>query len=140
MARIKFMNTQIDNLTMEEALQAIDSLIKENKSAYVVTPNVDHIVRLETNKELQAVYAGASLILADGKPLPVDRKMVWDSDKGKDFRLRFVSSAVQDVGRKRIQDVFPGSCRGGCGKGGRKPDRAVPGAAGSRYLFSAIWF
>lgn len=58
MARIKFMNTQIDNLTMEEALQAIDSLIKENKSAYVVTPNVDHIVRLETNKELQAVYAG----------------------------------------------------------------------------------
>ncbi len=69
MARIKFMNTQIDNLTMEEALQAIDSLIKENKSAYVVTPNVDHIVRLETNKELQVVYAGASLILADGKPL-----------------------------------------------------------------------
>ena len=69
MARMKFMNTEIDNLTMQETLQAIDQLIQENKSVYVVTPNVDHIVQLETNKELQAVYKNASLILTDGKPL-----------------------------------------------------------------------
>ena len=69
MERMKFMNTEIDNLTMQETLQAIDQLIRENKSAYVVTPNVDHIVQLETNKELQAVYKNASLILTDGKPL-----------------------------------------------------------------------
>lgn len=49
MARMKFMNTEIDNLTMQETLQAIDQLIQENKSAYVVTPNVDHIVQLETS-------------------------------------------------------------------------------------------
>ena len=69
MSRIKFMNTEIDNLTMQEALEAIDRLIQEKKCAYVVTPNVDHIVQLETNKELQEVYANASLILTDGKPL-----------------------------------------------------------------------
>ena len=69
MSRMKFMNTEIDNVTMQEALQAIDTLIKENKAAYVVTPNVDHIVQLETNKELQEIYANASLILTDGKPL-----------------------------------------------------------------------
>lgn len=69
MARIKFMNTEIDNLTIDETLQAIECIIKENKNAYVVTPNVDHIVQLETNEELQYVYANASLILTDGKPL-----------------------------------------------------------------------
>lgn len=69
MSRFKFMNTEIDNLTMQEALEEIDRLIQEKKSAYVVTPNVDHIVQLETNKELQDVYANASLILTDGKPL-----------------------------------------------------------------------
>lgn len=69
MSRLKFMNTEIDNLTMEEALKAIEMLIQENKNAYVVTPNVDHIVQLETNKDLQAVYSNASLILTDGKPL-----------------------------------------------------------------------
>ena len=46
MARLKFMNTEIDNLTMQETLQAIDSIIQENRNAYVVTPNVDHIVQL----------------------------------------------------------------------------------------------
>ena len=69
MSRIKFMNIEIDNLTMSETLQEIDQLIQEKKSSYVVTPNVDHIVQLEKNKELQEVYKNASLILTDGKPL-----------------------------------------------------------------------
>lgn len=68
-SRMKFMNTEIDNLTMEETLKAIDLLILSNKCAYAVTPNVDHIVRLESDEELQAAYANAALILTDGKPL-----------------------------------------------------------------------
>ena len=53
MSRMKFMNTEIDNLTMKETIDEIDKLIKKDKNAYVVTPNVDHIVKLETDKELQ---------------------------------------------------------------------------------------
>lgn len=69
MVRMKFMNTEIDNLTMDETLVEIDKLIKENKNAYVVTPNVDHIVQLERGGELAKVYRYADLILTDGKPL-----------------------------------------------------------------------
>ena len=69
MSRIPFMNIEIDNLTMQEVLQTIEELIQKNQSAYVVTPNVDHIVQLETNQELQDVYSNASLVLTDGKPL-----------------------------------------------------------------------
>lgn len=69
MARIKFMNTEIDNLTMKETLDEIDKLILKNDKSYVVTPNVDHIVQLETDVELKNIYRDASLILADGKPL-----------------------------------------------------------------------
>ena len=69
MTRIKFMNTEIDNLTLYEVMLKIDELIKKNKNAYVVTPNVDHIVKLETDKELQNIYKHADLILTDGKPL-----------------------------------------------------------------------
>ena len=53
MPKMKFMNIEIDNLTMEEALAAIDELIQQDKCSYVVTPNVDHIVQLETNEELK---------------------------------------------------------------------------------------
>lgn len=69
MSRIKFLNTEIDNLTMNEALDVIKSLIIQNKNSYVVTPNVDHIVQLEKDKELAMVYKNADLILTDGTPL-----------------------------------------------------------------------
>ena len=69
MSRMKFMNTEIDNLTMSEALQTIDQMVQHSHGAYVVTPNVDHIVQLEKNAELQKAYAHAALILTDGKPL-----------------------------------------------------------------------
>lgn len=69
MAKMKFMNIEIDNLTMQETLHIIEQLIREKKHAYVVTPNVDHIVRLECDTELQKAYKNATLVLTDGKPL-----------------------------------------------------------------------
>ena len=69
MSRIKFMNTEIDNLSMKEALASINNLIRLNKNSFVVTPNVDHIVQLENGGELVEAYKQADLILTDGKPL-----------------------------------------------------------------------
>lgn len=69
MARIKLMNTEIDNLTMAEALDAMDGLIRQKTGAYVVTPNVDHLVQLEQGGPLCDVYKHADLILTDGAPL-----------------------------------------------------------------------
>ncbi len=69
MARMKFMNIEIDNLTMKETLIEINKLIKANKNAFVVTPNVDHIIQLEKGGELLEAYKQADLILTDGKPL-----------------------------------------------------------------------
>lgn len=36
MSRIKFMNIELDNLTMEESIDRIDYLVRENKNAYAV--------------------------------------------------------------------------------------------------------
>jgi N-acetylglucosaminyldiphosphoundecaprenol N-acetyl-beta-D-mannosaminyltransferase len=69
MARIKFLNIYIDNVTMQEAIEKIKQLVKKQGCSYVVTPNLDHIVMLEKDKEFVDVYANADLILADGKPL-----------------------------------------------------------------------
>ena len=68
MSRVKLMNTEIDNLSMNEAIDEIDKLINL-RHKYVVTPNVDHIVKLENDLEFREVYKNADLILADGKPL-----------------------------------------------------------------------
>lgn len=67
--RIKFLNTHLDNVTMDEAVQEIDKLIRENEHSYVVTPNMDHIVQIEKDELFKEIYDNADLILTDGKPL-----------------------------------------------------------------------
>lgn len=112
MARLKFMNTEIDNLTMQETLQAIDSLIQANKNAYVVTPNVDHIVQLETNKELQDVYKNASLILTDGKPLLWIAKWYGTPIKEKISGSDLFPLLCDLAARKRYRMFFLGAAEG----------------------------
>ena len=97
MTRLRLMNTEIDNLTMDETLDAIDSLIKEDNCSYVVTPNVDHIVQLEKDEELKRVYENASLILTDGKP-----------KKGYTMYLLGAAEGVADKAAKNLIDKYKG--------------------------------
>lgn len=69
MDKIKFLNINIDNITMKQSIEKIDGFIQLNKRAYIVTPNVDHIVRLENDSEFKEVYDNADLVLTDGMPL-----------------------------------------------------------------------
>ena len=69
MSRIKFLNIEVDNLTMEESISRIEDLIIKRNNSYVVTPNVDHIVKLEDDEEFREVYRNADLIVTDGMPL-----------------------------------------------------------------------
>lgn len=127
MARIKFMNTDIDNLTMAETLNEIDKLIQKKNCSYVVTPNVDHIVRLEKDEELQKVYKNASLILTDGKPLiwiskwyktPIKEKIsgsdlfprVCQLAANKNYTMYLLGAAegVADTAAKNLMKKYPG--------------------------------
>ena len=38
--RIKFLNTQVDNITMDEAVDEIDRLITQKVHSYAVTPKI----------------------------------------------------------------------------------------------------
>ena len=92
--RIKLMNVSIDNLTMTEAIEEINELILDGSYHFVVTPNVDHIVKLEKDIELRKVYENADLILTDGMPL------IWIS---KLYRTPIVE-------RVAGSDLFPNVC------------------------------
>lgn len=127
MARIKFMNTNIDNLTMAETLHEIDKLIQKKNCSYVVTPNVDHIVRLEKDEELQKVYKNASLILTDGNPLiwiskwyktPIKEKIsgsdlfprVCQLAANKNYTMYLLGAAegVADTAARNLMKKYPG--------------------------------
>ncbi len=69
MQKVTIASIKIDNLSFPEVLSRIEHLIRKNNQAYVVTPNVDHIVKLEKDKKFLKIYQDADLVLADGKPL-----------------------------------------------------------------------
>lgn len=62
------------DLTLAEAADAVVTLaLGSAPPSFVVTPNVDHLVRLEERPQLRELYARAALVLADGMPI------VWAS-------------------------------------------------------------
>ena len=73
LTKVQFINVKIDNLTAEEALIAADNLVQQRKNAFIVTPNVDHLVLLEQNGKLRSAYSNADLTLADGM------RIIWFS-------------------------------------------------------------
>lgn len=102
---MRFLNTEIDNLTMDEAIERIDLLIQNRKPAYVVTPNVDHIVKLEEDEEFREVYNEADLILTDGMPLiwisKLQRNEIKEKVSGSDLFPK-----VCELASKKSYSVF----------------------------------
>ncbi len=66
---VKIGKANITSLLFDQAVETILELAKERNSHYIVTPNTDHILQLETNPELRAAYVGASLVCCDGRPV-----------------------------------------------------------------------
>ena len=68
-ARIDIGGVPIDNVTLAEFLTRCDELIAKREPTYVITPNVDHIVQLQKNREFRRTYDESVLNVADGVPL-----------------------------------------------------------------------
>lgn len=71
--RIQLGLASVDVLSRAQALERVMQLAERQGAAMVVTPNADHLVRLQSDAQFQRVYAQADLVLADGMPL------VWAS-------------------------------------------------------------
>ena len=142
MSRIKFMNTEIDNLTMSETLSAIEDLIQQRKNAYVVTPNVDHIVKLESNEKLKASYSEADLILTDGMPLiwasKIYRTPIKEKISGSDLFPELCKLAAE----KHYSMFFLGAKEGVAAKAAEKlkvhfPDLKITGCYAPPFGFES---
>lgn len=70
--RHSFAGVAFDPLTMDEVLARLSRVTPESDYAYVVTPNVDHAVRLDDPRqaaELKAYYDGADVSVCDSRIL-----------------------------------------------------------------------
>jgi N-acetylglucosaminyldiphosphoundecaprenol N-acetyl-beta-D-mannosaminyltransferase len=68
-ARYAIGGLPIDGVTLSEALERIEKLVRGGGGGTVVTPNVDHVVVAQRSEEFVRAYQAASLSLVDGTPL-----------------------------------------------------------------------
>lgn len=111
--KINICNVIIDNLSMEEAIRSIEALVKKKKPAIVVTPNIDHIIKLQKDTNFREIYKNASLVLADGMPLLWAARFLGGSLKekvsGSDLFLKLCELAAEKGHRLFFLGGRPGA-------------------------------
>lgn len=67
--RVTYLGVQFDPLTMTQVVERLAAVTSESPYGYVVTPNVDHVVRLDSpeGRELLPLYRDAKLCLCDSR-------------------------------------------------------------------------
>lgn len=70
---IAILGVPFDNVTKQEAVALVESMIASRQPHYLVTPNVDFLVQARRDVELRRILFEAHLVLCDGTPL------VWAS-------------------------------------------------------------
>ena len=73
MNRVFVLGCHVDAVAQDEAVARILRLARTRGRHMVVTPNVDHVIRMRRDTQLREIYRNAALVLADGMPL------VWAS-------------------------------------------------------------
>lgn len=69
MEKQPLLNTYVNNVNMDEAIQAIEDMIASEKKSYIVAINVDVVVKIENDSYLKEITDHADMVLVDGKPL-----------------------------------------------------------------------
>ncbi|MED5550719.1 MAG: WecB/TagA/CpsF family glycosyltransferase [Pseudomonadota bacterium] len=94
---IWFLNSAFDKIGLDTALRRITERDPASPFAFVVTPNVDHLVRLEHDTVLATLYAQAWLTVCDSRVLELIGRMSGeriDIAPGSDLTARLFDTAI----------------------------------------------
>lgn len=69
MEKQPLLNTYVNNVDMDETVQAIEDMIASEKKSYIVAINVDVVIKIENDRYLKEITDKADMVLVDGKPL-----------------------------------------------------------------------
>ena len=118
--RMRFMNSYIDNVTLDEAIEHIEECIRHRKIGQVITPNVDQIVRMETDSYFKEICDNAELLLTDGHPLLWIAKWYKTPIKEKICGSDLVPKLCEVAAKKGYSVFFLGAAPGVAQKAAEK--------------------
>ncbi|MBU1111117.1 WecB/TagA/CpsF family glycosyltransferase [Patescibacteria group bacterium] len=65
-AQVNILGVQIDAVTMKEAINCIENMLTDGKKHQIVTPNPEHIILAQKDKEFKEILNQADLATPDG--------------------------------------------------------------------------
>ena len=125
--RIDICGVFVDNLSMKEVLEEIDRKVRDRQPCYIVTPNVDHIVRLQSDTRFRAAYEQAALVLADGMPLVWASRFLGTPLKEKVSGSDLMVEHCRDASRRGHKVFFMGGRPGAVEKAKQNLELKYPG-------------
>ncbi len=106
--RVNVGGIKIDNVSMVEALGAIEGLVAKRKPCYVTSPNVDILIRYRRDREFARYYDEDALCLADGVPIMWAANFLGTPLKEKISGSDLVPKVCELANRKGYKIFFMG--------------------------------
>lgn len=117
----------IDDLTLDEAVQAGLALLDEPMAHYVVTPNPEFILAAKKDADFRAVLNNADLALADGVGVTYAAKILGRPLKGRVPGIDFAQGLMTHIARSGQRLFLLGAKPGVAEQAAENLKKARPG-------------
>ena len=112
MKKQTLLNTYINNLTMQEAVDEVEKMIAADKKTYIVAINVDVVIKIEKDPYLKKIVDSADMVLVDGKTLVWISKLYGRPLKAKISGSDLVPILCQKAAEKKHKIFIIGGKEG----------------------------
>ena len=106
--RVEVMGVPIDNVTMDEALEAAQRLLEQPGAAYCVTPNAEIVYETLSNDTLRKIICQADLVLPDGAGVVLGAKILGTPVKQKVAGIEFADNLMRTLEHTEKRFYFLG--------------------------------
>ena len=126
MEKQPLLNTYVSNVTMDETVAQIETLLIQKEKSYVVAINVDVVIKIEEDPYLKEITDNANMVLVDGTPLvwiakahkhPVKEKVSGSdlvtqlcktaAEKGYTIFILGGKDGVAEQAKQKLEDTYP---------------------------------
>ena len=107
--RVEMMGCSIDNLSMEETLQRIESFIRSGLPHQHVVVNVDKVVKASRDPELRRIINECALVNVDGMPVVWASRLLGKSLKERIAGVDLFQALVERSAEKGWRVFFLGA-------------------------------
>lgn len=107
--RIDFMGCLIDNLSMDETVQKVESFIQSGRPHQHVVVNVDKVVKASRDPELRGIINECALVNVDGMPVVWASRLLGKPLKERVAGVDLFESLVRRAAEKEWRVFFLGA-------------------------------